>query len=298
MASGFNHTVALLSDGHVVAWGDNTAQQAHVPRSHKERYVDASAVYTTLPCSNGQAGLGLDTCDSSCQFAGYHRRPKGSQRGPEPRWSTVRMGQQHGGRASRRCRRASAIPTSPSAMRTRGDPLDGSACPSVHFSGEGYDPALPTGLRYEQVDVYYLKTLLLRSDGACSWGHVAVGSQLSPLPPDALRRCRGEPMVCGCVRMARSFGGVDSTPRIPSGGRSSVAHVSVTPDRGRYLHTALRRSDGLVDVWVDHCSPGRSRHSSRKPARRCLRKTRPPLRASARRVPTSRLLQDARDRAG
>jgi len=234
---GHYHSLAVLSDGSLQAWGNNTNGQGEVPASLQgSRFSKARAglVHNAALRLDGQILCWGDNSGGQCNVPPL---PAGNV------YADCAVSQNH-----------------TVAIRS-----DGSASAfGYNFFGETVIPPLPVGLSYTQADAYYGKTVLLRSDGSIvSWG-ISGGSSSSHqhiipmLPPGLTYVQLGASQFYNAALRSDGtaiwWGGVPPAPLpnplyqfwtpippLPWG----VSYVQI--DGGEH-HTALRRSDGQVVV--------------------------------------------------
>lgn len=284
LSGGEDHTLALRSNGSVIAWGDNVQGQLNVPALPPGlTYVEVDAAWVTSLARRSDGSViawganwwgqlsvpplpgGLTYVEVS---AGYDHCLARRSDGSVVAWGSNGFGQcsvpalPPGLTYTQISARGwNATPLSPYASHSVARRSDGSAVAwGDNAFGQCNVPALPSGLTFAEIRAGSYHTVARLSDGSViAWGRNDKGQCNVPAPPAGAHYVA---VAAGCVHSVAlldtgkyvAWGGNDTfqcgVPAPPSG--VSFVEVSSGSGGGAYFggsHALARLSDGTVLAW-------------------------------------------------
>ena len=240
VSAGYDHALAVLSDGTILAWGDNSAGQCVVPAlAAGVQYVeaDAGSEHSIARCSDGSVVTWGDNGSGQYDVPAL---PSGMT------YIAVAAGAWHN-----------------IAIRS-----DGSAVAwGSNWIGQCNVPPLPSGVTYVSVAGGENNSIAVRSDGsAVAWGSNWFGQcDVPPLPSGVsyVEVAAGSPQCIArrndgsVVGWGQNLYGQCNVPVLPPG----LRYVQIAAAPGTELttgptsaagHAVARRSDGSMVAWGDN----------------------------------------------
>lgn len=210
ISSSLDHSLALLSDGSVVAWGNNFDGQCNVPSGLQAKAVAAGAFFSAAVKQDG---------------------------------TVVAWGDDQWGQCRVPARLANAVAISSGRAHSLALRSDGSVVAwGSDIYGQCDVPPLATGVR--QVVARWNYSLALRNDGAViAWGVNDAGQTNVPAGLNNVVYVDGNESYCLAVKSDGTVVMWGQGPGVP-GGLNNVVAVAAGDD-----HALALRSDGSVVAW-------------------------------------------------